>query len=180
MVKKSTVARKKKGTKAVSKKKVTKKAVARKKTAVKKTAVKKKAATKKKAITKKKSIAKKKAAPKKATVTKKKAKVIQLKPKSKTIKKAAAPKPVRQKTVVPKMADQQVEKVPDQTPVETIETNLPPVEEKSPEVEHIAIPLPGNDKKSMEQAAARHYDNHHIKLSNRKGGIKPSGKKPLW
>jgi hypothetical protein len=61
------------------------------------------------------------------------------------------------------------------------EINLPPVEEKSPEV----VPFtnnsgPGEITKSMQKATVRHYDNHNIQLSNKKGGIRPSGKKPLW
>jgi hypothetical protein len=66
-------------------------------------------------------------------------------------------------------------------PVESTESNLPPVEEKSHEIEPAIAQAPGMDKKSQQKARVRNYDNHNLRLSNHsKGGIKPSGKKPLW
>ena len=153
-------------------KKATKKKAAR--TPVKKKAVKKaaKKATVKKPVFKKKAVVKKAAtrrktqpARKAVTRTRKAAPV-----KKTRTKKAAAPVPARKKT-------KRVIAKPVQVPAEN---NLPPVEEKAPVANNNPVIAPGMDNKSLQQAAVRHYDNHHIRLSSKKGGIKPSGKKPLW
>jgi hypothetical protein len=160
------MATKSKGAKKSTKKAIT---VKRKPTNLKaaksapKKAVAKKTATKKKTAAKK-VIAKKVIIKKKAASTRNAVKPL--------IKKAA---PQKASTRKPAVAAQKI-----QEPI-PVETNLPPVEEKSPEV----IPVtnssaPGMITKSMQREAVRHYDNHHIHLSNKKGGIKPSGKKPLW
>jgi len=65
-------------------------------------------------------------------------------------------------------------------PVKNTEANMPATEEKSVTNSNTSEML-GMDKKSIEQAAVRHYDNHHLRLSSvGKGRTKPSGKKPLW
>lgn len=145
---------------------VKKKPVAKKKSATTKTPAKKKTAVKKKPAAKKKASAKKTVITKKAVV------------KKKPVKKRATPKksPAR-KSVTKRITKKEQQPMP----VAPEETNLPPVEEKSPELSTTVIPAPEMDKKSSEKAALRHYDNHHIKLSKvPKGGIKPAGKKPLW
>ncbi|MEO6219000.1 MAG: hypothetical protein ABIO81_01135 [Ginsengibacter sp.] len=64
---------------------------------------------------------------------------------------------------------------------EKIETNEPPVEEKSPEINTPDIIASGMEKKSVQRTSIRSYNNNHIPLSShKKGGIKPFGKKPLW
>jgi hypothetical protein len=128
-----------------------------------------KAPAKKKPV--KKVAVKKKAAPKKAASTRKTA--------ARVAKKTIPKKTIRRKAVET-ATKQKTKKKENKAVVEKIQTP-PPVEEKSPEVNTTPSAfVPGLDKKSMEQAAVRNYDNHHIRLSNRKGGVKPSGKKPLW
>ena len=129
-----------------------------------------KAPAKKKPV--KKVAVKKKAAPKKAVSTRK--------PAPRVAKKTSPKKTIRRKAVE-SATKQKTKNKENKKAVEKIETQLPPVEEKTAEVNTSAGAfVPGLDKKSMQQAATRNYDNHHIRLSNRKGGIKPSGKKPLW
>lgn len=158
-------------TKAVSKKKatkaLTKKKDAKKITSDKKTATKKKAAVKKSNLIKKSTIAKKKTSIQSSKPT---GKIIKAHTKKNTITKKIAVAPTKEK----------VKKVYRKEIIPSIENNLPPVEEKSPVVNTHTIVAPGMDNKSLQRAAVRNYDNHHIRLSNRKGGIKPSGKKPLW
>ncbi len=126
----------------------------------------------------KKSAAKKKAAPKKASSTRK--------PAARAAKKTPPKKARSRKATETITTKQKTKKKENKAVVETMEASLPPVEEKSQEVKEVEVndnpnpAVPGMDKKSMQQAAIRNYDNHHIRLSNRKGGIKPSGKKPLW
>jgi len=130
-----------------------------------------KAPAKKKAA--KKVVAKKKASPKKAISTRK--------PAARVAKKTPPQKTIRRKAAKTATTKQKTKKRENKAVAKTIETSLPPVEEKSNEVNpNTNVPVLGLDKKSMQQAAIRNYDNHHIRLSNRKGGIKPSGKKPLW
>jgi hypothetical protein len=130
-----------------------------------------KPATKKKAgkVPVKKAVSKKKAAVKKKkpvatkTVTKKKSVTPARKPTIRTIK-----------NTTPK-------KRPSTLPKERVETNLPPVEEKSPEINTATItPVQTTVTKSAQKSAVRQYDNHNIRLSGKKGGLKPTGKKPLW
>jgi hypothetical protein len=121
----------------------------------------------------KKVVAKKKAAPKKAASTRK--------PAAGVTKKITPKKTIRRKAALAAITKQKTKKKENKVVVETIEASLPPVEEKSPEINsNTSADVPGLDEKSMQRAAVRNYDNHHIRLSNRKGGIKPSGKKPLW
>jgi hypothetical protein len=123
----------------------------------------------KKAVTKKTAV-KKKAAPVKA-VSKTKSAGIR-KPVGLLNKKAAPEKTIVNKPAVAKKIVQEER---------TEEINLPPVEEKSPEIIPVmSSPAPGMDTKLMQKEAVRHYDNHNTHLSNKKGGIRPSGKKPLW
>lgn len=144
-----------KAAKAAPKKNLAKKTATKKKAAPKKVASKKSASTRKSVKTQT-----RKATPKKAII------------KKKTI--------VREKAVTANKVEKEITEVP---------ANLPPVEEKSPEV----IPVTNSsaagmgmdikslqNSKSLQNEAVRHYDNNNIRLSNKKGGIKPSGKKPLW
>jgi hypothetical protein len=129
----------------------------------------------KKAVAKK-TAAKKKVAPVKAVsktkvVSKTKSAGIR-KPVGLLNKKAAPEKTIVKKPAVAKKIVQEER---------TEEINLPPVEEKSPEIIPVmSSPAPGMDTKLMQKEAVRHYDNHNTHLSNKKGGIRPSGKKPLW
>ena len=151
--------------------KTTKKAPQKKKGVKKqvKKSVPKKAAPKKKAA--KKTIPKKKAAAKKRTGIQPRRAI-----KRKTVALATVKKQSRKAKAKP------ITKKITATPVTGIdESQLPPVEEKSPEIINPAtMAVPGMDNKSMQRAAALNYDNHSIRLSNKKGGIKPAGKKPLW
>ncbi len=159
-------------TKSKGAKKSTKKAIAvkRKPTNLKTAKAAPKKAVAKKTATKKKTASKKVVA-KKVAVKKKSVSI--RKPVELLIKKATPVKTIVKKPTV--AAPKIQEPIP-------VETNLPPVAENSPEI----IPVtnssaPGMNTKSMQTEAVRHYDNHHIHLSNKKkGGIKPSGKKPLW
>ena len=139
----------------------------------------KKRATKKAAPKKKKAAPKKSIAKKKAASSRKPAARATKKAES---KKAAPKKAVKRKAPVASKAKDRIKKVTTAIEPATVESNLPPVEEKSPEVNtSIANGIPGMKKKDLQRAAVRNYDNHHIQLSSvPKGGIKPSGKKPLW
>jgi hypothetical protein len=130
-----------------------------------------KPATKKKAgkATVKKAVVKKKvAAKRKSTVVKKK-----------TVKKkpvTPARKPIA-RTIIKKITEKPV----DAPQKESVEIDQPPVKETSPEINtDIVNPVEDIVTKSTQKEAARQYDNHHIRLSGKKGGFKPSGKKPLW
>lgn len=134
---------------------------------VKKAAVKK--VTPKKAIAKKKTPAKKSTAPKKNTVAKKASPV----KKKITSKKT----PAKKAAVVENKSNQKNKQVKIKKPA-MVETNQPPIEEKSNE---IPVQAPGMNKEAIQQAAVRNYDKHQIRLSSvKKGGPKPTGKKPLW
>ncbi len=123
----------------------------------------------------------KKASPKKKVVAKKKA-APSRKPAARVAKKAAPKKVAKKKTPIAAKAKERIKKVTVPIEPETLESNLPPVEEKSPEVNtNITNGISGMKRKDLQRAAVRNYDNHHIQLSSvPKGGIKPSGKKPLW
>jgi hypothetical protein len=139
----------------------------------------KKTATKKAAPKKKKAAAKKSIAKKKTASTRKPAARVG---KKAAPKKAAPKKVAKKKAPVASKAKEQIKKIATAIEPETVESNLPPVEEKSPEINtNINNGISGMKKKDLQRAAARNYDNHHIQLSSvPKGGIKPSGKKPLW
>ncbi|MDZ4794216.1 MAG: hypothetical protein SGI83_08055 [Bacteroidota bacterium] len=153
-----------------------------KKAAPKKVA--KKTATKKgvKKAAPKKVAAKKKAVAKKTIPVKKKASANTRKPAARAKKTLIRPKKIVSKASKAASFETKGKKATKAKAVENIvETNLPPVEEKSPEVQAFQTMAPVVDIKSMQKVAVRNYDNHHLRLSNlRKGGIKPSGKKPLW
>lgn len=194
-----TSKKKKAAKKTVTKKKtVVKKKVAAKKKASpkKKAAPRKKVATKKKAVPKKKSAPKKKVAVKKKTapkkkVTPKKAPVA----KTKTpVKKPVAKKPETPK-VVPSTSDPVIQKeneVVSEIQKDTIRKNIAERIEIPEGAEQTAIPFPSTEtkpdegvkgilNKSKRLAPARNHDPHHFKLNKvKKGGPKPSGKKPLW
>jgi hypothetical protein len=126
------------------------------------------AAKKKSTVVKKKAIKKKSVTP----VRKPAARTI------KTIKKKTPKKPV----VIP---EKEIEEA-NQPPVK--ETSLEINNDITPPAQDIVTPVPDAITpeqdivviKETQKAAARHYDNHHIRLSSRKGGFKASGKKPLW
>lgn len=146
--------------KTAPKKKQVKKAAPRKKGPAKKTAKKaapKKAAPKKKAVaTKKKTAPKKKSIPAKKTPVKRKASPA-------PVKKTRKPQPVPKITSAEEQND--VAAPVTDTPVVSMNRNV----------------MPASDRKSMQRAAVRNYDNHHLSISShKKGGPKPSGKKPLW
>ncbi len=148
-------------TKTVTKKKATKKTPAKKKVAPKKTAT-------KKLVTKKKVVAKKSRPADSKVITKKKAA-------SKTRKTA----PHTNETVTKKKANEKTKKLLNKLVELPTEDNLPPVEEKSPVVNNPNIVAPGREK-SIQRAAVRNYVKKQIRLSSKKGGTKPAGKKPLW
>ncbi len=177
--------------KTVTKKTAVKKAAPKKKAVAKKTA--KKAAPKK--VTKKaavkKIVTKKKAAPKKAakkTATKNTA-VKKAAPKKKvaakkTIKKAAPKKAV--KKPVAKKSTQQAASTDKLIISQPLEINQPPVAVpvdtllSNEHHEHTVDPndIPVSD---FSKFTAKADPRQNIKLSNKpKGGVKPSGKKPLW
>jgi hypothetical protein len=147
-------------TKTTSKKKITK-APAKKKPV-------------KKVVAKKKSV-KKKAAPKKAASARK--------PAARVAKKVTPKKIIRRKPDEAATKKRNTNKEEIKPIVEIVEAPTPLVE-KSTEIHEVNTSetafVPGLDKKSMQQAAIRNYDNHHIRLSKKKGGINPSSKKPLW
>lgn len=129
--------------------------------------MKKKGAAKKTAV--KKVVAKKKAVIKKKAPAKKKASVKKSKPASTAVKTSPEKKRAIKRTAKKIEQEQTV-------------ASLPPVEEKSTEIKHaVTENLSGMDQKALQRAAVRNYDNHHLRLSNtKKGGPKPTGKKPLW
>ncbi|MEO5943170.1 MAG: DUF6496 domain-containing protein [Ferruginibacter sp.] len=163
---KKVVAKKAAPKKAVPKKAVAKKAMAKKtapKKSVKKAAPKKAAAKNispvKKAAPKNvapKRIAPKKAAPKKAVAKK-----------SKSIAKSTPAKPpVNTPTPMPEMNDEVQAPVQDENIV-----NTPAVSD----------PITITDQKVYNKATSKVDPKHNMPVSStRKGGIKPSGKKPMW
>jgi len=194
---KKKVATKKKASpvrKAVPKKKV----VAKKATPKKKVVAKKKVVSKKNVASKRKSIAKKVAVPKKKGSSKK-AEVAKKKSLPKKAVAAAKKSEIKKSIPTQAISDSAIKKENDvvsEVQKETIRKNIAERIE-TPEVvpklvEQTAIPFPTTEtkpdegvkgilNKSKRLAPARNHDPHHIKLNNvKKGGPKPSGKKPLW
>jgi hypothetical protein len=137
--------------------------------APKKTAVKKRVTTKK--ATAKKTARKKRTATKKKTTGNKRVAVKRV---IKTpVTKKATPKKSATNTRKKQKTARVVKLVPD--------TDLSPVEEQSPVIHAVTGSLPDMTEKDRQRDANRNYDNHNIRLSStKKGGPKPSGKKPLW
>lgn len=179
---KKKAAPKKAAKKTVTKKSAVKKAAPKKKAAAKKTAKKtapkkatkkaavKKTATKKKAAAKKTTV--KKAAPAKKTAVKKTAKKAAPK---KTAGKTASKKSAQQAVAMDKLIVSQpleMNQPPVATPVDTLLSNE--------HHEHTVDPndIPVSD---FSKFTAKADPRQNIKASSKpKGGIKPSGKKPLW
>lgn len=184
---------------------VKKKAASKKKVSTrKKTAPKKKAAAKnnarpaaKKVATKKKAAPTKKAAAKKSTVAKKKSTPTR----SQSAPKKGIPSENKQevKKIIPSTSDPVTQKENEEVSEvqkETIRKNiadrieLPGVIEESTistnETKEVPEPeteqgVKGIFNKSNRLAPARNHDPHHIQLNKvKKGGPKPTGKKPLW
>ncbi len=150
MAKQAKAAKTKKGTKFPAKKTATRNPV--------------KKAGAKKAVPKKKSAAKKRTPAKKSTVV--------VKDEGRSIRK---PSIRSANTTISKKA------IRSKSTVSTVESQLPTVEEKSPAVIPIPAVEPGMDKKSMHNSVVRNFDTPHMPISSiKKGGIRPSGKKPLW
>lgn len=136
-----------------------KKAAPDKKTTLKKTAVKKKA-TAKKTVTKRKNNT-----PVKKTATATKKTTTRKKPVKKTSSLAAA-NPATNSMILT---------MPVSTPILMEEAEKETVEQ-SP-----AKPIPAEENKDKRRLTRRDYDPHRIRLNSvKKGGPKPSGKKPLW
>jgi hypothetical protein len=177
-----TSKKKKPAKKAATKKKAAvKKPVSKKKKAAKKTVVKKKKAAPKKAAVKKKApVRKKSVTVKKKTPVKKKA--IAKKTVSKTTRKKAVtkpPKPLPVKPIAVDLQETQLRSAADMP--ETVEANHLVEENLAAQPEVESVPVPVTDKKTIWQATQRNYDQHNIRLNKiKKGGPKPSGKKPLW
>lgn len=183
---KKKAAPKKAAKKTVTKKAAVKKAAPKKKAVAKKTAKKAapKKATKKTAV--KKTATKKKAAPKKPVAKKttvKKAAPVKKTAVKKTVKKAApkkaVKKPAAKKPAQPVSTDKLIVSQP-------LEINQPPVAVplntllSNEHHEHTVDPndIPVSD---FSKFTAKADPRQNIKLSNKaKGGVKPSGKKPLW
>lgn len=183
---KKKAAPKKAAKKTVTKKAAVKKAASKKKAVAKKTAKKAapKKATKKTAV--KKTATKKKAAPKKTVAKKttvKKAAPVKKTAVKKTVKKAApkkaVKKPAAKKPAQPVSTDKLIVSQP-------LEINQPPVAVplntllSNEHHEHTVDPndIPVSD---FSKFTAKADPRQNIKLSNKaKGGVKPSGKKPLW
>jgi hypothetical protein len=133
----------------------------------------KKAVVKKKIAAKKSTPSGKKATIKKSTGVKKKKKPLtRVSSQKKTTPKKAIPK----KTVKPK-----IKRTRNKPVVEAVESNLPPVEEKSSTINNVMNQVPRTEMKKLRQKEVQNYNKHQIRLSSvKKGGPKPSGKKPLW
>jgi hypothetical protein len=163
MATRSKTPAKRKGTKVPAKKTATKKAASKKKVVAKKKAVAKKSAPSKRTVLAKKTTARRPVARKaKPTVPKKR-----IPKKEPFIKQTEVQKPeeINNDSVV----------------IDKVETTLPAVEENIPVVKIDTSGMLGTDKKSLQRAAVRHYDNHRLRLNSfRKGGKKQSNKKPLW
>ncbi len=146
----------------------------------KKAAAKKNIAVKKKAAPKKKSTVRKSTPVKKAVVAKKKTSSV-AKPVIHATKTANPKKAAPKKIISDIPITEEIKYTTDTPVVEQTANNIPPVEEKSPLVVPVNTMAPGLDKKTIQRAALRSYDNHTMPLSShRKDGIKPAGKKPLW
>lgn len=121
---------------------------------------------------------------KKSTATKKSARIKKNATRKTTApatKKATLKKTILRKAITTDTAKQKIKRTKNKTTVETVERNLPPVEEKSSAVNNVIDLVPDTDMKSLQQKAVQNYDKHQIRLSSvKKGGPKPSGKKPLW
>lgn len=170
--------------KATPKKKVAKKVATTKKRATPKKAATKKAAAPKKAVTAKKKVTPKKAAVKKPTP--KKSSLVKKKIISKIT--ASQPKTIVQKEIKSVSKDSTTSLKQKDTIrkniAEHIQVNEPAI------VEQLSLPMPetkeiepkkGFYKKVKGLATDRNHDPHHINLNKvKKGGPKPSGKKPLW
>ncbi|MGK2861662.1 MAG: hypothetical protein ACSLE0_06990 [Chitinophagaceae bacterium] len=177
--------RTKKGSASPAKKAVKKKAAPKKNIAAKKSKPVKKAVTPSKKSTAKKAIAKKKTPVKKSTGTKKKA----VAKKSTSISKKIATKkaiPLKKKATAGKgtvtgKAKRKTGTIRNNADMNVAESNLPPVEEKSMEVSPVMNVIPEPEQKNLRRRAAKNFDKHHIPESSvKKGGPRPSGKKPLW
>ena len=119
-----------------------------------------------KSIATKKNIGAKKKATRKATVT--------------VTKKATLKKSIQRKATAT-TAKQKTKRTRNKITVEAVKSNLPPVEEKSSAVINAIVVVPDTDMKSLQRKMVQNYDKHQIPLSSvKKGGPKPSGKKPLW
>lgn len=156
------VPKKKTAVKTASKKPIPKKAAA-KKTAAKKSAP-KKVASKKAAV--------KKSSLKKSTDSRPEA----------TTKESLTGKPAPKKKETSSKAKKNV--VPDET-IQSIDNNLPPVEEKSADIipgvqDRTVDPIAVTGKKELAKAVTKHDPKHKMQLSGPKSTLRPSGKKPLW
>jgi hypothetical protein len=152
---------------------------------IKKTPAKKKSVkpTAKKTASKK-PVAKKKAIPKKkttASTARKKASAAATRTTPRSSQKKTARKITTKKNNVPAASKDKIKKsIPEITPGVSNQT-LPPVEEKSLNVAPDMKFAPGMDRRSQLKAANRNYGVPNSGISNvKKGGIKPTGKKPLW
>ncbi len=144
--------------------------------------VKKKAATKtieKKPATKKKALVKDTGTQKKSKPAKKKAISNTLKPTGLATETITHKKSTLKEVAVIEKANAKTKKLLNKLVEEPTESSLPPVEEKSPVINNPAIVAPGSEK-SIQRAAVRNYVKKQIRLSSKKGGTKPAGKKPLW
>lgn len=129
-------------------------------------------------VSKKKATGKKKITAKKSTGVKKNKKPVT---KVSSTKKANPKKILQKKAIAKKTAKPKVKRSPDKPVIEAVEINLPPVEEKSSNVNNGMDMEPHTEMKKIRQKEIQNYDKHQIRLSSvRKGGPKPSGKKPLW
>jgi hypothetical protein len=172
---------KKKSAKKAAPKKAAAKKSAVKRSAAKKTATKKSAA--KKSAVKKSAV--KRAAPKKNTAGKKTAAQKTTIKKAVTTKKAAPKKVAKKKTAPKKAAPKK------RTPrkEETIQLRSATAEMEMPVAENNVQtsmlqsedPVRAVDQKAFDKFTSKGDPRQHLRLSSKpKGGVKPSGKKPLW
>lgn len=153
---------------------------------IKKTPAKKRTAAKntasKKPVTRKK--AGKKAIPKKKTssgTAKKKAATAAIRVTPRSRQNNTAVKTTSKKNNIPAVSKEKTKKSARAVTPEVDKQNLPPVEEKSQDLAPDMKFVPGMDRRSQLKAANRNYGTPNSGISNvKKGGIKPSGKKPLW
>jgi hypothetical protein len=136
-----------------------------------------KTTTKKKAASK--SIPKKTTHSKKNLVNKKNATSISRKQSGRPTEIEAHKKKSSKGVVVAEKANEKTKKLLHKLVEEPTESNLPPVEEKSPSVNNPNIVAPGQDK-SIQRAEVRNYVKKQIRISGKKSRMKPAGKKPLW
>ncbi len=126
-------------------------------------------------VSSKKAVVKKKIAAKKSTENKKPL------TKSSSTKKATSQKTILKKAISKKTANPKIKRTRNKTVVEAVESNPPPVEDKSSTANNVIDLVPHTDLKKLRQKEIRNYDKYQIRLSSvKKGGPKPSGKKPLW